>query len=157
MKSSGHEPMSIGALAGHFGLATHVLRHWESLGLLSPARDAAGRRRYDAGDLTRVAMILRAKDAGLSLRTIAHLAPGCDPARRRDVLREEAGALRRRIAAAEASLDLIEGALGCDHEDITECPNFRRLVAERVAEGAAPPARPAGEARDQGVPRPGTP
>ncbi|MFB4308441.1 MerR family transcriptional regulator [Actinomadura sp. GTD37] len=165
MKSS---EMSIGALAGRFGLAAHVLRHWESLGLLSPARDAAGRRRYTAADLTRVAVILRAKEAGLSLRTIGYLAPGTDPARRRDVLRDEADALRRRIAAAEASLDLIEGALGCDHDDITRCPNFRRLVAERVAAGAdapaagadgpaagadAPERRRAGRPRGQGGPR----
>jgi DNA-binding transcriptional MerR regulator len=44
--------MSIGALAARFGLATHVLRHWESMGLLHPVRDAGGRRRYGADDLT---------------------------------------------------------------------------------------------------------
>lgn len=30
--------MHIGEIAGHFGLPTHVLRHWETIGLLSPAR-----------------------------------------------------------------------------------------------------------------------
>ncbi|WP_375546893.1 MerR family transcriptional regulator [Streptomyces gossypii] len=35
--------MSIGALAARFGVATHVLRHWESKGLLHPGRDAGGR------------------------------------------------------------------------------------------------------------------
>lgn len=124
--------MSIGALAGRFGLATHVLRHWESVGLLSPARDTAGRRRYTAADVTRVAVILRAKDAGLSLDTIGTLTAGADRVRRRDRLREEAEALRDRIAAAQASLELLEGALGCEHEDITECPRFQQAVAERV-------------------------
>lgn len=69
----GPEPLSIGAIAQRFGLATHVLRHWESMGILTPARDAAGRRRYGSTDLTRVAVILRAKEAGLSLDTIRQM------------------------------------------------------------------------------------
>lgn len=125
--------MSIGALAGRFGLATHVLRHWEAMGLLAPARDAAGRRRYDAADLTRVAVILRAKEAGLSLDTIRSLAATGDPLNRRDILREEAAALRSRIAAAQASLELIDCALGCDHEDVTRCAHFQQAVADRIA------------------------
>ena len=32
--------LTIGELATRFGLATHVLRHWEDEGLLSPARRA---------------------------------------------------------------------------------------------------------------------
>lgn len=124
--------MSIGDLAGRFGLAAHVLRHWESAGLLSPARDAAGRRRYTGADITRVAVILRAKDAGLSLEAIGTLTAGSDLRKRRETLRREAEALRRRIAAAQASLELLEGALGCGHEDITECPRFQQSVAERI-------------------------
>ncbi|WP_330468582.1 MerR family transcriptional regulator [Micromonospora zamorensis] len=38
--------MTIGDIAGRFGLATHVLRPWRSVGLLTPARVVAGRRRY---------------------------------------------------------------------------------------------------------------
>jgi hypothetical protein len=49
--------MSIGEIAGHFGLATHVLRHWETMGLLSPERAGGGRRRYGRSDLYRVAGI----------------------------------------------------------------------------------------------------
>lgn len=58
MKSS---PMTIGQVAGHFGLPAHVLRHWESVGLLSPVRVEGGRRRYARDDLFRVASIVRAK------------------------------------------------------------------------------------------------
>ncbi|MES4904193.1 MULTISPECIES: MerR family transcriptional regulator [unclassified Streptomyces] len=146
MKSSEHgtpaggerEPMSIGAIAQRFGLATHVLRHWESVGLLTPARDAAGRRRYGITDLTRVALILRAKEAGLSLDTIRALAATVDPTKRRNILGEEADALRSRIAAAQASLDLIECALGCDHEDFTQCAHFQQMVADRIGLDPAP-------------------
>lgn len=124
--------MSIGALADRFGLATHVLRHWETMGLLSPARDAGGRRRYGAEDLPRVAVILRAKEAGLGLETIRALAAATDPAVRRGILRGEAEVLKARLAAAKASLELIECALDCDHEDFTRCPHFRQMVAERI-------------------------
>ncbi|QES03959.1 MerR family transcriptional regulator [Streptomyces venezuelae] len=123
--------MVIGALAERFGLATHVLRHWETMGLLTPARDAAGRRRYRITDLTRVAAILRAKDAGLSLDTIRSLTTTADAVQRRNILRAEAEALRSRIAAAQASLDLIECALGCDHEDVTQCAHFQQAVTDR--------------------------
>ncbi|MFF4576357.1 MerR family transcriptional regulator [Streptomyces sp. NPDC001410] len=127
-----HEVLRIGALAERFGLATHVLRHWEAMGLLAPGRDAADRRRYGADDLVRVAVILRAKEAGLSLDTIRALSATTDPAERRDLLREQAEALRSRIAAAQASLELIECALDCDHEDFSRCPHFRQWVAERI-------------------------
>ena len=54
MKSSSGRTWSVGEVAERFGLATHVLRHWEDEHLLEPARDAAGRRRYDRDDLVRV-------------------------------------------------------------------------------------------------------
>jgi DNA-binding transcriptional MerR regulator len=142
--------MSIGALAARFGLATHVLRHWESMGLLHPVRDTGGRRCYDgASDLTRVATILIFREAGLGLDTIRSLFASGDRATRHEILHAEAAELRSRIAAARASLELIEGGLNCAYEDVTECPNYRRLITEHVgsrlpahsrARGAKPPA-----------------
>ncbi|MDI2125637.1 MerR family transcriptional regulator [Yinghuangia seranimata] len=141
MKSSddsGADTLSIGALAARFGLATHVLRHWEAMGLLSPGRDAGGRRRYGADDLTRVATILLLKEAGLGLNAIRSLSAAVDRAGRQEVLRPAAEEFRSRIAAAQASLELIEGGLRCGHEDVTRCPNYQRLIAERVGlEGPA--------------------
>ncbi|MET8117400.1 MerR family transcriptional regulator [Streptomyces prasinus] len=145
MKSSEHKTpvggerasMGIGALAERFGLATHVLRHWEAMGLLMPARDTAGRRRYGSADLTRVAVILRAKKAGLSLGTIRSLVAAAEPATRRDILHKEADTLRSRIATAQASLGLIECALGCDHEDLIQCAHFRQVAADRSGADAA--------------------
>lgn len=133
--------MSIGALAARFGLATHVLRHWESMGLLHPVRDTGGRRRYGPDDLTRVATILLLKEAGLGLDTIRTLSTAADRATRHEILRAEAEALRSRIAAARASLELIEGGMNCEYEDVTRCPNHRRLIAERIG-SPVPGARP---------------
>ncbi|WP_346182236.1 MerR family transcriptional regulator [Streptomyces osmaniensis] len=135
MKSSQHSgvgTLSIGALAARFGLATHVLRHWEAMGLLHPGRDAGGRRRYGPDDVTRVATILILKEAGLGLTTIRSLSTTVDRATRQEILRPAAEELRTRIAAAQASLALIEGGLNCEHEEVTQCPNYQRLIAERT-------------------------
>lgn len=45
--------------------------------------------------------------------------------------------LRSRIAAAQASLGMIECALGCDHEDFSQCAHFRQMVADRIGTDAA--------------------
>ncbi len=120
--------MAIGQVAQRFGPATHVLRHRETMGLLRPARDTAGRRRYDEADLVRVAVIVRAKEAGLGLDAIRALTAATEPAVRRDILRREAEALRSRIATARDSPALVECVLGCEHDDLTRCPHYRRRV-----------------------------
>jgi DNA-binding transcriptional MerR regulator len=124
--------MTIGQAAGHFSLPTHVLRHWESVGLLSPARVEGARRRYTRDDLFRVASIVRLKQAGLSLPDIrAFLAAG-DPAARKDVLRYNHRALQAKIVALRSAVDLLEAGLNCPHEDIVTCPNYRAGLAELV-------------------------
>ncbi len=124
--------MTIGEVAEVFGLATHVLRHWESVGLLAPARAVAGRRRYDPDHLYRVAVILRAKEAGFGLNDIREMIAARSPAQRTEILRRHRATLARRIAQVQASLDLIDCALTCDHEDFTSCPHFQAMVAERI-------------------------
>ena len=130
MKSTG---VPIGEAAARYGLAPHVLRHWEAAGLLSPARVAGDRRRYADDDLARIALVVRAKQAGLSLgdiRTV--LGDGL-----REVLDRRRAELRRRIARAQAELAMLECAAACDHEDLLACPHLREH-----AEGAPPEGRP---------------
>ncbi|WP_203662837.1 MerR family transcriptional regulator [Actinocatenispora rupis] len=120
---------SIGELAAQYGVATHVLRHWEDVGLLAPARDPAGRRRYDAGDATRVGAILRAKQAGLSLDAIRDLFAAPSGADRRARLAAHQADLRARIAELQARHDLLNCAVECPAEDIATCPDFHRALA----------------------------
>jgi MerR family copper efflux transcriptional regulator len=136
MKSS-EAAMSIGEIAQRFGLATHVLRHWESMGLLTPARVTASCRRYSPADLYRVAVILRAKEAGFGLEDIREMFAAQDPAGRTTILRRHRAELAARIAAAQASLDLIDCALDCDHEDIAECPHFQATIDARISSNHA--------------------
>ncbi|MFV2017355.1 MerR family transcriptional regulator [Micromonospora sp. LOL_023] len=119
---------SIGELAGHFGLATHVLRHWESAGLLQPARRVNGRRRYTAEHRTRVAIIVHGRQAGFPLDELRHLLTAGDGAGRREVLRRQSAALATRIDQLAISKELVDHALGCAAEDFLQCPEFLRLV-----------------------------
>ncbi|MCI2416261.1 MerR family transcriptional regulator [Saccharopolyspora sp. K220] len=126
--------LGIGDLAARFGLATHVLRHWESMGLLVPER-VSGRRRYGTDDLYRVATIMLAKDAGLGLEAIREMLDTNDPQARRQIMRRRRDELHQRIAKLQTSLELIEGALDCDHADLASCPHFQAELDERVFGG----------------------
>jgi DNA-binding transcriptional MerR regulator len=129
MKSS---LMTIGEVADHFNLPAHVLRHWESVGLLSPVRVEGDRRRYTRDDLFRVASIVRGKQAGLSLPDIRAFLSACDPTARKDVLRRNHRTLEARMAALRSALDLLEAGLNCPAEDIVTCPNYRARLVEMV-------------------------
>jgi MerR family copper efflux transcriptional regulator len=123
---------TIGELAARFGLATHVLRHWENMGLLYPARRVAGRRVYGPAHVTRVAEILLGKDAGFSLEQLRELFTAPDQGRRREVLRAQLAQVRERIARLTLSQTLLEHALRCRHPDYQSCPHFQAMVLARL-------------------------
>ncbi|MCK9795695.1 MerR family transcriptional regulator [Isoptericola sp. 4D.3] len=143
MKSNGSAPgdaagrtWSVGGLAARFGLETHVLRYWEDMGLLAPARDGAGRRRYGQDDVVRVATILSSKVAGMSLEQIQVLldAGGHDTGavERHRVLAAHLAELDRRQEEIERSRHMTEHALSCRAHDIATCPRFREHVQDLV-------------------------
>lgn len=122
---------SIGELAERFGLATHVLRHWEDRGLLSPERDAAGRRRYGEQDAYRVATIVANKAAGMTLEQIRALVDS-GSAGRHAILETHLADIEERIEALERSREMARHAMQCRAHDISTCPNFRANVADIV-------------------------
>ncbi|WP_033289768.1 MerR family transcriptional regulator [Amycolatopsis jejuensis] len=139
--------LTIGEVADRFGLATHVLRHWESVGLLAPARSAASRRRYSADDLIRIAVILQAKEIGFPLGDIRELLTAREPGQRAGLLQRRRAEVTAWIAAAQASLEMLDCALACTHDDLAACPHFQAAVTARVkhppADPSTPPAPPA--------------
>ena len=125
---------SVGDLADRFGLATHVLRHWEDKGLLTPERDGAGRRVYGEDDAYRVATILSSKAAGMSLDQIRALLDA-SAADRHAALTAHLADLEQRMAEMERSRFLTQHALECRAHDIAQCPSFRAHVAD-IVDGA---------------------
>ena len=132
------ETWTISDLASRFDLPTHVLRHWESIGLLEPRRDASGYRRYGHDDLVRIAIIQRNKLAGMSLEQIRVLLDA-EAKDRHEVLEGHLRDLDERMLALERSREMTEHALRCRAHDITACPRFVAAV-EDLVEGRTHPA-----------------
>jgi DNA-binding transcriptional MerR regulator len=132
MKSSLESPWSVGEVAARFELPTNVLRHWETVGLLRPARDSAGRRRYGQDDVVRIAVIQRSKAAGMTLDQIAVLLDD-GSAGRHEVLQQHLDDLDRRMEDMRRSREMTEHAMGCRSHDIATCPRFRASVADVLA------------------------
>lgn len=131
--------MTIGELAARFGMATHVLRHWESVGVLTAAERVNGRRRYLPEHVARVTMILRAKEAGLTLDHLRQVLAAPDAEARRELLSSHHADLDRRMREIEMAKRMIEHALHCPEQDFTRCMVFQEIVAG-IAEGAPPSA-----------------
>lgn len=132
MKSSAENPWSVGEVAARFELPTNVLRHWESVGLLRPSRDSAGRRRYGQDDVVRIAVIQRSKAAGMTLEQIAVLLDD-GSAGRHEVLQRHLDDLDRRMEDMRRSREMTEHAMGCRSHDIATCPRFRASVDDVLA------------------------
>jgi DNA-binding transcriptional MerR regulator len=109
---------TVSDLAQATGLSQRVLRHWEELGLVTPARTAAGHRRYGPSDITRLYQALALRQTGLHLAQIKTLLDARDP-------QSAATTLRAHLAGLDADLhrrgllrDRLAAALGAlDHED----------------------------------------
>jgi MerR family transcriptional regulator, copper efflux regulator len=125
-------PWSIGDVAARFGLETHVLRHWESVGLLEPGRDSAGRRKYDEDDVVRIAVVIRSQSAGMSLEQIGVLLDGGNRGRH-EVLETHIADLDRRMEEMARSREMTLHALRCRAHDIATCPRFTAWVDDLLA------------------------
>ncbi|HET7311853.1 MAG TPA: MerR family transcriptional regulator [Mycobacteriales bacterium] len=68
MATADQASVSIGELAELTGVAVATLRAWETrYGFPAPRRSAGGQRRYSRHEVDRVARVIRAREAGLSL------------------------------------------------------------------------------------------
>lgn len=131
------EAWTIGQLAARFGIETHVLRHWEDEGLLSPARDSNGYRRYEHADAVRVATILHERSLGIPLREIRILLWG-EPQQRHATLFRHRDAIDAQIAALETARRMTDHVLECRAHDVAECKTFQGYVSD-VLTGEQPP------------------
>lgn len=120
---------TIGEFATIGRVSVRMLRHYDALGLLTPARvDASsGYRYYDSEQLRRLNRLLALKDLGFSLEQVGQiLADEVDPAELRGMLRlrraelaEQIASDRARLARVEARLRIIEGEGAMSTTDVT--------------------------------------
>ncbi|MET9633242.1 MerR family transcriptional regulator [Lentzea sp. NPDC006480] len=107
--------MLIGELSRRTGVAAHLLRYYESQGLLEPERGSSGYREYAQEAVLAVVQIRKLLDAGLSTQEIRYLLPcatGAGPelepcAELLDVLRARLEEMDRRIETLTRSRDAL--------------------------------------------------
>lgn len=99
--------LSIGEIAHSTGVSRRMLRHWEQLGLIEPARvdPATGYRGYDPTQTGRVNAVAALRDLGFGLDDIkVMLHPRVEKTTLEGVLRAQEQALERQISEASTRL-----------------------------------------------------
>ncbi|NNC13658.1 MerR family transcriptional regulator [Planctomonas sp. JC2975] len=115
-------------MAGAIGVETHVLRHWEDVGVLIPQRSPSGQRVYNHEAVTRGRIIRRCQRAGLSLADIRSLAPA-GSADRTAIIDERRAAVECTIARLQRAADYLGHLTQCRHplaDDCPQCSDFAR-------------------------------
>lgn len=115
--------LSIGAAAAAAGVSPDTVRYYDRCGLLDDLeRDAAGNRRFSAGDVGWLRVLRCLRDTGMSiqdLRDFCALDAQAEPGSRLTLLERHRDAVRARVLRTEAELEVIE----------TKIAAYRELVA----------------------------
>ncbi|WP_262401935.1 MerR family transcriptional regulator [Actinomadura sp. CNU-125] len=133
---------AIGDFARFGRVSVRSLRHYDSLGLLVPARvDAGGRRYYEAAQLARLNRIVALKELGFTLRQVADLLDDkIDVAELEGMLRLRRAEIQARVADDLDRLARVEARLGLIRREGTppgEEIRVKRVPAQRVVELSA--------------------
>lgn len=121
------EDLPIGEVARRSGMAASALRFYETLGLISSQRSAAGRRRYPRSVLRRLAFIRAARNVGLSLDEIgdalATLPEGRSPTKAdwERLSRSWRSRLDEQIDGLMALRDGLTSCIGCGCLSLRHC------------------------------------
>nr|WSX53336.1 MerR family transcriptional regulator [Streptomyces sp. NBC_00974] len=105
---------TIGDFAKHGRVSVRMLRHYDALGLLRPARvdPASGYRSYEAGQLARLNRVIALKELGFSLDQVGSILDELVGAEElRGMLRLRRSELESAMAAAAARLTQVETRL----------------------------------------------
>lgn len=126
--------LKIGDAAAVLGIGAHVLRHWESVGLLVAPRTAGGHRAYDEQMLDQARLIRRLQRTGLSLGQIRELAHS-DRAERRALIQHKRAEIHARITLLQATDRFLAHVSDCSHPIIADCPDCSTFAAYQTTSG----------------------
>ena len=128
----------IGDAAATLAVATHVLRHWEDVGLLRPRRLSSGHRVYDDQTIGQARMIQVCQQAGLSLAEIKELARR-DRGKRKALIESKRAQIAQQMAGLRLADKFLAHVGHCEHPVISECPECSALTSpgRRVGRRAA--------------------
>ncbi|WP_219825475.1 MerR family transcriptional regulator [Nonomuraea typhae] len=119
-------------VADGFAIPISTLHYWERQGLLTPDR-RGGQRRYDAGQLRRIALIQLWRETGmLSIADITAILTGRDAGGWRDTVSGRIEAIGEQIERLDAARTYLSHLLTCTHEPLEACPTFRAMADARA-------------------------
>ncbi len=129
-------PVNIGTAASLSGVSAKMVRHYESLGLLSRVvRTDSGYRQYGEADVHTLRFIKRARDLGFSMAEIAELVALWQNRRRasasvKRIAQKHVDELAQRIEAMQAMQRTLRQLLHhCHGDDRPDCPILDDLAA----------------------------
>jgi DNA-binding transcriptional MerR regulator len=129
--------MDIGEVSKRSGLAASALRFYEEKGLIRSVGRRGLRRSFGPDVLERLSLVALGRSAGFSLDEIARMfAAGGRPKIDRALLSAKAGELDATIRGLLAMRNGLRHAARCPAPDHFECPTFRRLLRNALAERA---------------------
>ncbi|RCG16901.1 MerR family transcriptional regulator [Streptomyces diacarni] len=120
--------LRIGEAAARLGVSTHLLRHWEAEGLITPHRTAGDARRYDPELLDALSIAVKCRQAGLPLNVIAQLLNGRREDRRH-LIAQQRDVIDRQRARLERTATFLDHVLDCSHPVVRECPECRDFAS----------------------------
>ena len=133
-------PVAIGLAARRSGVSARMVRHYESLGLLSTvARTETGYRQYTEADIHTLRFIKRARDLGFSMDEIAELVSLWHNRRRasanvKRIAQKHLDELTTRIAHMQGMQDTLAHLVHCCQGDARpECPILDELATDTPA------------------------
>lgn len=141
--------LTIGQLAARTGLSVSSIRFYEGKGLVSPARNAGGQRRFPRSDIRRLSFVVIAQMLGLSIGDIEiqlrRLPEGRTPTKQdwAEISRRVRGAIDARIAALARMRDRLDGCIGCGCLSLKTCALYN--PEDRAAKSGKGPRYVLGE------------
>ena len=137
------DALTIGQLARRTGLAVSAIRYYETQGLIRPARNAGGQRRFLRSDIRRLSFVKIAQQFGFTLPKIsalmASLPEGRTPTKRdwEKISRQFRSTLDAQIQTLEQLRDNLDGCIGCGCLSLPKCALYNPGDRAR-AKGSGP-------------------
>ncbi len=123
----GADLLSIGDLADRTGLSVSAIRFYETKGLVTPARNAGGQRRFLRSDIRRLSFVLIAQELGFTIAEISEYLKGLPDGRsptKADwtrISKTFRHSLDRKIETLTRLRDRLDGCIGCGCLSLESC------------------------------------
>ena len=130
--------MNIGDVARRSGLPAKTIRYYEDIGLVRPARDPNGYRRFAERDLHKLAFLGRARALGFSIeecRTLLALYEdqGRASADVKRIAEDHLARIDEKIAELRSMRETLAHLVhACAGDDRPDCPILKVLAAEEA-------------------------